>query len=185
MKNVLNVVIKVIMWIVILVAMSSLGFGTDNPRLMVPVYALFFAITFGLVLLFSIRKQKTKRSAEKKYVTVFKAILGAILIICGLIAPYVVFSSVGFTIGIYLMIGLLILVLLGISIFAIYMINKHKVVNSITGYLLLVAVSFAPALVMIQHDKSYHAIGLAYYTAVAVTVFFWFGISLLNANIRK
>ncbi|MCB5230344.1 MAG: hypothetical protein WCX83_04960 [Candidatus Cloacimonas sp.] len=185
MNEFLKLVVKIITWVLIIGAFASLGFGTDNPKLMVPLYALFFIVVFGLVLFYSMKQQKTKKVVDKKHSSLLMGILGIVLVTLGVITPYVVFRGVGFSVGIYFMISFVTILLLGVSIFAISLINKHTFVNSLLGYILLILVSATPAFIMSQHDKTYHALGLAYYTALSITIFFWFGVSLIGSNFRK
>ncbi len=181
MKKVLRIALNVFGWLVLLAAFSSLGFMTDNPRLMIPLYFIFFLVLFGLVLLYNMRKQRTS-TINPEYVKIAKKVLGVILLLVGLLTPYFFFRGIGFTAGIFIILTIIVAVLIALSIFAIRLINRHHFLYNLVGYLILIVVCSMPAIIMMQHDRSYHALGLAYYAALVICVLAWWGFSSLGGS---
>ncbi len=74
-------------------------------------------------------------------------------------------------------------VLIALAVFAISMINKSRgnnVLMVLLGYFILIIISAIPALGIIQYDSSYNALGTAYYSAILISIFAWWGISLYS-----
>lgn len=183
MKDVLKKIIQIIGWIVLLGAFASIGFGTDNPQLMVPLYFLVFLVLFA-ILFFIARKRKRAVDTRPDKSPLLKKILGVILLLAGILMPYFFFRGIGFSTGIYLILTIVTIILIAIAFIAIRLIDKNSFVPSLIGYLILIIVCCMPAILMMQHDKSYHALGLAYYAAVIVSILSWTGISTLGKYIK-
>lgn len=183
MKEILNTVVKIIGWLILLSAFASIGFATDNPQVMVPVYFLIFLVIFGLVLLYNVKRQK-RTEVNPVIRDTFNKILGLILVLASILVPYFFFRGVGFSGAVYFILILLTAVLIGVAIIAIRLINREGFTFNLIGYLLLLLLCSVPALVMMQHDRSYHALGLAYYAALAISVLAWAGINTLGKYVK-
>ncbi|MBW6516569.1 MAG: hypothetical protein K0B81_08175 [Candidatus Cloacimonetes bacterium] len=178
MKKILGNVIKVLGWLVLLIAFASIGFATDNPQLMVPLYFLIFLVIFALLLLYNMKRQR-KSTEKPKFLGIFRKIFGAILIIIGVLMPYFFFRGIGFAAGMYVILTILTIILIGLAIIAIRLIDQLSILKTIGGYVLLVIVCAMPAILMMQYDKSYNALGSAYYAALIICVLTWTGINML------
>ncbi len=183
MKDILKKIIQVIGWIVLLGAFASIGFGTENPQLMVPLYFLIFLVLFA-VLFIIVRRRKRVVDTRPDKSPLLTKILGAILLLAGILMPYFFFRGIGFSTGMYIILTLVTLILIAIAFIAIRLINKNSFVPGLIGYVILILVCCMPAILMMQHDKSYHALGLAYYAAVIVSILSWTGISTLGKYIK-
>lgn len=178
MKKTFGTVIKIIGWLVLLAAFASIGFATDNPTLMVPVYFLVFLGIFGLVLIYNMKRQR-RTTTNPVYLQTAKKIIGAILVLIGLLMPYFFFRGIGFTAAIYLLLIFLTIVFVVLTVLAIRLINQDNTLKTIGGYVLLVVICSMPAILMMQHDKSYNALGSAYYAALLVSILTWTGLSMV------
>ena len=178
MKKILGTVIKIIGWLVLLAAFASIGFATDNPALMVPVYFLIFLGIFGLVLLYNMKRQR-RTTTNPLYLRTAKRIIGLILVLIGILMPYFFFRGIGFSVAIYLLLIFLTIIFIALAILAIRLINQDNTIKTIGGYVLLIVICSMPAILMMQHDKSYNALGSAYYAALLICVLTWTGISMV------
>ena len=183
MNNTLKAILKYFGWFVLLAAFASIGFATDNPALMVPLYFLFFVIVFGLVLLYNMRRHK-RETVTPAYMKHVRKVLGFVLLLASIFTPFFLFRGIGFTAGIYILLSVIIILLIALVMFAVRMINKEGFLNNLIGYVILIVVCSMPALIMMQHDRTYHALGLAYYSALIISVLAWSGISILGSYIK-
>jgi len=87
LKDILKKIIQVIGWIVLLGAFASIGFGTENPQLMVPLYFLIFLVLFA-VLFIIVRRRKRVVDTRPDKSPLLTKILGAILLLAGILMPY-------------------------------------------------------------------------------------------------
>lgn len=179
---------KFLSWGLLLFSLASIGFiadftGEGNPApetkgRMVVWYGLFFALCFAGVHLF-IRRHKRHTMSASPHAFIIKKSLGAVMAIGSLFIPSIAFASAGFSAGIHATISGITLVLVVIGAIAIQMMNKSKVLG-IVAYLLLIGLSLVPGFIMMQHDNSYNALGMAYYAAIFTAVFAWTGLSLFS-----
>jgi hypothetical protein len=176
-KDILRTAVKVLGWLVLLAAFAALGFITDNPSLMVPLYFLFFLTVFALVFLYNLKKSKRRKTNPTQSIVMKKA-LGILLVVLALLTPYYIFRQVGFTFSIHAMIMVITLIAIILTIIAVVLIKKAKLIEKILGYVLLLFVCSIPALLMIQYDQSYNALGTAYYSALIIAILSWWGIDL-------
>ncbi len=184
MTNTLKTIGQIAAWLGLWAVFSSVGFATDNPQLMVPAYAIFFLLVFGLVLIY-VKSHKQVMVASSKSAVMIKKASGIILLLISFYMPTWFVKGAHFTSGIYILITALTIVAVAISVGAVILINKNRGKNialEIVGYLILVLISTLPAIAMIQYDNSYSALGTAYYAALAVAIFSWWGISLFTVK---
>jgi len=184
MTNTIKTIGQIAGWLGLWAVFSSVGFATDNPQLMVPAYAIFFLLVFGLVLIY-VKSHKQVLVTDSKSAVMIKKISGVFLVGLSFYMPTWFVKGAHFTSGIYILITALTIVAVAISVGAIMLINKNRQKNialEIVGYLILVLVSTLPAIAMVQYDNSYSALGTAYYAALAVAIFSWWGISLFTAQ---
>jgi hypothetical protein len=184
MTNTLKTIGQIAAWLGLWTVFSSVGFATDNPQLMVPAYAIFFLLVFGLVLIY-VKSHKQVMVTNTKSTVLIKKISGIILLALSFYMPAWFVKGAHFTSGVYILITVLTIVAVAISTGAVIIINKNRkknVVFEIIGYLILVLVSTLPAVAMVQYDNSYSALGTAYYAALAVAIFSWWGLSLFAVN---
>jgi hypothetical protein len=182
LKKIFNTIIKIIGWIALFVALSSFGFASDNPELAIPVYGVFFLVIFGLVFLY-VKKNQKRHEADPNVKHLLHKIFGAILVVISLMIPTLIFRSADFPFVTYILMTVGAAILIALSIFAISMINKSRgnnVLMVLLGYLILIIISAVPALGIVQYDSSYNALGTAYYTAILISIFAWWGLSLFT-----
>eukprot|EP01156_Anaeramoeba_ignava_P021057 Anaeramoba_ignava/c18078_g1_i1.p7 GENE.c18078_g1_i1~~c18078_g1_i1.p7 ORF type:complete len:163 (+),score=7.51 c18078_g1_i1:5732-6220(+) len=154
---------------------------------MVPVYFVVFAVIFGLVLLY-VKNHKTIVQEDPMKAMIYRRVLGGILLVISILAPHKTISMIfpDYFDGVFDMMGILFVIgaaaVIALGAFAVKMINKMydgNTVSGIIGYLIIIALSAVPALVMINFDTSYESIGLAYYTAIIMAGVSWWGLSII------
>lgn len=184
--------------IITLLALSSLGFFTDNPKTMVPIYFVFFLLVFAGMYAYTAyrfkntkqivtvrsEKQKKKLMQAAETNSLHRLIQGIFLTAVSIFVPSFIFRDVGFTVGIHIFLIFLTLVLLAAATFSVYLINKKTLLHGIIGYAALVIICSMPAIVMMQYDRSYNALGTAYYSALVITVLAWYGEVMIFRNIK-
>ena len=114
-------------------------------------------------------------------------IIGYLMIVLSIFIPSYVLTNFNFRnllsyehsfTGI-LLISLVTLLIIVAGAVAYFFINIKK--NSglkVVGYIMIFAIAFAPAMLMLPYDNSSNALGTAYLTLVAVSVLSWAGFSI-------
>ncbi|MBN1948808.1 MAG: hypothetical protein JW784_03620 [Candidatus Cloacimonetes bacterium] len=181
MKQIIKAIVSVLGWLVLLAALGSLGFTSDDPSVGVPIFLGFFILVFILVYLY-IKSHHRKTQTNPRLFNVLHRLIGLILLLLSLLSPLFVFRSAHFPFFSYLIITLIAGIIIALGVMAVTMINNSRNKKSIIflGYLLLIILSAIPALLMMTYDSSYNALGMAYYTAVLIAVFSWWGFTLLT-----
>lgn len=194
----------IIGWIGLFVALASLGFIADVPSMgqnteaiaaqgggqpladaapvgrMVPWYGVFFIAVFGLMFLWEKRKHAKHDDTTDKFKK-FKPLVGIGLLAAAIATPTILFASAGFSLMINVMLGVIVIALIMLGTVAVIIMNKSTSLKLI-GYLLIVGISTVPGLTMMQYDKSFSALGMAYYAAVAIAILSWWGISMFKKD---
>ena len=184
MSKIAKSITNIVGWIVLMVAFGSLGFTSDNPSVGVPVFLVFFLLIFALTYYYVKNHQKHQTTDPKIILTIKKAV-GLALLLLALLAPYFVFRTANFPFLSYFIVTLITAILIALGVFAVTMINSSKEKSKISklfGYIILIVISSIPAILMISYDSSYNALGMAYYTAVLIAVFSWWGFSLYSVK---
>ena len=182
MSKIVKSAVNILGWIILLAAFGSLGFSSDDPAIGVPVFLVFFILVFILTYIY-IKKHQKHQAKDITYLSKIKKVAGIILILLALFTPYFAFRTANFPVFTYLIIIFITAILITLGVIAISMINSEKAKNFIQkllGYLILIVISAIPALLMISYDSSYSALGMAYYAAVLIAVFSWWGFSLFS-----
>ncbi len=185
MKETLSLIAKVLGWIILFAAFASLGFATDNPKVGVPAYLVFFLLVFGGVYIYLANKKTERTEMSSGTKSLIYKILGLLLVLFSLIVPDLILRSYKFPLSIYAMISGIALVLVILGALTVKMINSNfdkNILLVILGYLIFIVLSAVPALIMLRYDSSYNALGLAYWSAVSLTIFAWWGISLYTKS---
>ncbi len=86
MKQILLIVGKSLGWLIFLSAFAAIGLGTDNPGLMVPLYALAMLVIIGSIYLYS-AKHKRHSFEDIKTPVYIPYMLGIGLSVISLILP--------------------------------------------------------------------------------------------------
>ncbi len=186
MKKILNTAVNVIGWLVLLFALSSIGFATSNPTSGVPLYMLFFLVVFaGVYFYISKHKHSQENVTSKK--TIFSRILGGIILIVAVLMPWFVFAKINLSSSSYIIITLITIAMIFLTFLAVKMINKGKKkdILLLLGYLIIIAIAAIPALAAINYflqyfNRPYDALGTAYWCTVAIAVLTWWGFSLIG-----
>ena len=188
MKKTLGTIAKILGWLILFIALGSLGFATDNWKVGVPAYFVFFLLVFGAVYLF-LSNHKRSEGTNPAKLQLFYKIIGVLLIIFATIVPDLLFKSVGFSLQVYLMVVGASALLIALGGFTVKMINsglsKGNIGLTIVGYLAIIILSAIPALIMINYDSSYNALGMAYWSAISIAILAWWGISLFTKKIEE
>ena len=139
-------------------------------------------VVFGLVYMY-VKKHQKNHTSNPEMIAKINKVFGVILVLVALSTPYSIFKDAAFPMVAYLVITVLAAILIGLSIVAITIIDSSQGINKLKGmlgYLMLIVISVVPAISIIQYDSSYNALGMAYYTAILVCIFSWWGISLFT-----
>lgn len=180
MSKVIKNILEVIKWVVLLGAFSAMGLMADNPAAGFFRYLIFFIVVFIGVFVYNKKKgRKTESNPVLRYYS--NKVIGVILLALSVLIPFFFMKASNFPAYIYLLLGLAVLVLIAISIFAINLINSAKekgLIFGIAGYVIIIVLCSLPAVLMMQYDRTYNALGTAYYMAFVITLFSWWGVSL-------
>ena len=186
MKKILNTVVSVIGWIAMIMAFSSIGFGTDNPKLGVPLYILFFLVVFAGVYYYVTHQRHSTKNVSKSN-TLISKILGGIVLLAALLMPYFIFAKINLPFSATMIMIIITAVLIAIAIFSIRLINSagDNFTKKLIGYLALIVIASIPAIATINYllqyfNRPYDALGTSYWCVVAVTVLSWWGFSLVS-----
>lgn len=182
MKRIFRLIGEILMWVVIVLAFSSLGLGSDNPARSMLIWAIIAVIIFAVG--FVVAKRSTRRTVTTKSQIIFKRVFGIILVLFGCLLPNWVFGKANFSFGIQVLIFIFAVLIVAIGVFAIFLINKYLSGEkgfffSVLGYFLLIIAAFLPALAMSSYDCSYDALGIVYYILIGLSIFSWIGISMI------
>ena len=96
--------------------------------------------------------------------------------------------SIRFNVGMAILLMLITAAVMVVGGLGVFIINKFKDNNlllAILGYVVLIVVATVPALLMMQVDSSYSALGVAYYTAVFIALFSWWGVALFATKAQE
>ena len=187
MNKILSVIGKILAWVVLTLAFSAIGLGTDNPSVMVPAYAIAFVIILGAIL-FYVSKHKRHSFDDIKTPKIIPFIAGAILILVSLGFP--AFSLAKFRPGLIPQFSVIIftVILLGLGFIGVWLINCLSMKNklfSIIGYLILVLAAAFPALAIAAMDTSYGTLGVMYFTAMLEAIIIWSGFSMFYKGLKS
>ncbi|MCL1827447.1 MAG: hypothetical protein FWG20_05330 [Candidatus Cloacimonetes bacterium] len=180
MKEIIMKIGKAIIWVAFFVAFASLGFMSDMPGLMVPMFGLVFLLSVGgIVYYLSRNKRHSYEKMEKsKHLNL---IGGGALLVAAMIFPIITFGNIGaltFS-GITIFSFTLILALLGFaSIYLINVFGNKSFSYTILGFILLIASISVPALLVAKTDSSFSTIGVLYFTMLIDAVLLWAGVSM-------
>ncbi len=185
MKQHLTTVFKTVGWIVLLFCFASIGFATGKAAVMIPAYLVFFLLIFGGVFLY-VKNHQRRQEVNPATKALVNKILGVFLILVSLYAPIRMFITLfpgfmTFGIGALTVIGAAVLIAIGIV--GVRLINRSNAMGFL-GYILLIVLSVVPAIIIMQFDTSYSSLGIAYYTALALAVLSWWGISLYSTRVE-
>ena len=185
MKNMLSLIGSILGWTTIVVVFACIGFFTDNPGFMVPLYGIITIIVLT-AFLFMAKRQKN-RTYEQLTTPVWLPICYCIV----LTALSITFPSLAISFFrpgefhsaiIYLVTVLAITVGFG----GVWMINvmglKNKIF-SIVGFLILVLLALIPALLIAPFDPSYGTLGVIYFTMALEAIIVWTAINFIHKNI--
>lgn len=114
-------------------------------------------------------------------------IVGWVLVVLAIFVPNYVLSSMDFrnllstehTFTGRLLITLVTVVAIVAGVLAYYLINlKESKGMKIVGYAIIILVGFVPAILMMPYDRGSNALGTAYLTLAAVSIFSWSGLKI-------
>jgi len=180
------VIKKLISVFVFICALSFLGIGTGKPA-MIGAYAVFFLVAMYLIFFF-VKRHQRHFEVVNQTPGKLKKVIGIIISVIGIILPTLIIANVqvfdmsslkvGF--GMLVIVFVMTLVLIAVAVVGIRLINKPGAgkMNKVLGYLIVIAVSAVPALVVISFDQTTTGIGSIYYVALLTTIITWWGFNL-------
>ncbi len=180
----IKAIFQVLAWVLLIGIFSAVGFATDKPVVMVPLYGILFAIGLGCMVLYAKTHQK-RVYKENKWANPIKTALGAIFIVACLILPTLILNSLRpgqFSVGALIGITVGIMAIIFVSVMIINKSKGKNIVLASLGYLLLVIISAVPAFAIKNIDSSYATLGLVYYIFICVTALGWVGASLVSKD---
>jgi hypothetical protein len=181
MGNIFTIVKNILAFTVLTAVIASIGLFTDNPNVMVPAYGVgFLVILAGMyIYLFTKKKNTFEQIKPSKSLNIAT---GALLLIGSLVFPALAISALR---GAWLINPMLIvmttIVLLAFGFLGVILINvlgiKNKIIAGI-GYLVLVLISTAPAILVTRIDASFEALGVVYSVLFVEAIIAWTGFSI-------
>jgi hypothetical protein len=188
MKKFFVILKTIIIWFVFIAALSMIGITSDfkNKGLVLAIYFLFFAAVFGVILLV-IRSKQGRHNTEKKQFVMLPKIVGGVLVLFGLLLPALTLGRVQIPNlkPNFIITSLLTIILVALGSYAIRLINQAKSkasISSIAGYVILIAESCVPGLLISKYDSSNDTLGVIYFAAIFVSVLCWWGYSLIKGH---
>ena len=169
-------------WLTLTAVIASIGFLSDNPGVMVPVYALLFIVVVGGMLYFLTKRKRHSYDSLKTpaWVPGFYCGFTAVL---SLTFPYI--SVNGFRPGL-INIGVLYVftfLIMGLGFLGVWMINvlglKNKLFSYI-GFIILVFMAFLPAIILPSNLADFGTLGVFYFTLGIQAVLVWTTYALIN-----
>lgn len=178
MKKVISIIKEILLWAIILFAFSLIGL----PSNMVPFWGIAGLVIFGIGYIF-IRNHRRQSGITKGQI-IRSRVMGSILVLFACFLPNIAFRDAGFSMSVKVLLVIASILLIALGILAISLINRHlrgqsTVLSSILGYVLLFILALVPAALMSTYDMSYNALGTVYYIVIGITLFSWFGISMI------
>jgi len=200
MQDIFGLIKTVLVWAILTFLFACIGFFTDNPAVMVPLYGVLFLIALGIMYFFVSRK-KVKTLEDRETPTYVFIIVGVIGLLLSLLAPAFlmnVFRPDLFGYGIIIGFTILLLVLGFVSVYIINVLaNKFlqlpKKQNAVLagaaclggGYLLLMLTSLLPAIAISGVDASFGTIGLVYFITLLDAVIAWETVEVVKRVLKK
>ena len=187
MKNIMSFVGSILGWTAIVCVFACIGFFTDSPGLMVPLYGIFMILLLSLFW-FLVSRQKSKSYDQIKTSPHVPAFVSGFMGGISFFFPYLAMSffrpGVFSAFPIYLITVLLIIIGFG----GVWLINvlgtKNKLFVAL-GFLLLIILSLMPALLVAPKDSSYGTLGVVYFIMAMEAVIVWTAISYIIKNFGK
>ena len=175
MKNIISIVGSVLGWTAIVCVFACVGFFTDNPGVMVPLYGVIMILVLGLFW-FLVSKQKNKSQEQIKTSPYIPAVICGVLSVFTFIFPHMAISF--FRPGEFsaFPIYLTTIFIVAVGIGGVWLINMMGVKNklfAILGFLVLIILAFIPALLVAPIDSSYGTLGVIYFTMAIEAIIAW------------
>lgn len=180
-------IVNIIGWIVLLLAFAALGLSSDDPTFGFFFYLVFFAIVFGLVFLYTKNHQRRK-DANPKTLQLIHKISGLVLIVIALFSPIIALQKIKLPFMPNLLVLLATAILIFLGSIAVSLINRQGMIK-FAGLLLLIFLAAVPAIFATTYldeffPNAYNALGTAYWSIVAVSIFSWWGFSLFTTKVN-
>ena len=176
-------IVSIFGWIILIATFTSLGFATDNPKVGLIGYFIFFSLVFGGTL-FYIKNHHKRNEINPKVVILIHKALGSILVLIGVAAPVIFFRKFvdpNLSLFVYIIIVVITIILIVLGALAISIINNSigkKLFVTTLGYVMLIGLAIIPALAMSQYSNSYASLGIAYWSVIFTAALSWIGVSL-------
>ena len=175
MKNIVSIVGSVLGWTAMVCVFACIGFFTDNPGFMVPLYGVIMILVLGLFW-FLVSRQKNKSYDQLKTSPNIPAFICGILSVFTFIFPHLAISF--FRPGEFSSFPIYLVTIFSVAIgfggvYAINVLGAKNKLFAIIGFLVLVLLSFLPALLVAPIDSSYGTLGVIYFTMAIEAIIAW------------
>jgi len=187
MQDIFGLIRTVLVWAILTFVFACIGFFTENPAIMVPLYGVLFLIALGIMYFFVSRK-KVKTIEDKETPTYVFIIVGAIGLLLTIFAPpYLmgVFRPELFGYGILFTFTILLLVLGFAGVYLINVLGNKIKACVIGGFVLLIATALLPAIAISGVDASFGTIGLVYFITLLDAVIAWETVEVVKRVLKK
>jgi len=175
MQDIFGLIKNIIIWGLLTFVFACIGFFTETPAIMVPLYGVVFLLALGIMYFF-VSQKKVKTLDEKETPRYVFIIITAIGFLLSLLAPtYLLsvfrpslfnsFAVIGFTV--------LLLVLGFVGVYLINVMGLKGRLFAIIGFIVLIITSFIPAFTVSSIDPSFGTLGVIYFVTLLDAVFAW------------
>jgi hypothetical protein len=190
MKKILSTTLRIIWWLLLIAVFGSIGLGTDNPKLMVPLYALFLLILLLLFLYLNIKRRKQsimivalESDTKAKSKNFVNFLIGSLCLIASLFFPMFIFKYYRdglLNLSVIFGFSILLLILGTIGVYIIKVLSQKNRYFQYFGYALIIITCIIPALAISTIDASFGTLGVVYFTIVFISALAWEGFNHLN-----
>jgi len=175
MQDVFGLIKNILVWGLLTVVFACIGFFTENPGLMVPVYGAIF-LCFITTMYILISRKRVKTLEDKETHPIVFIIFGVIGLLLSLLSPAFlmsVFRPGLFTAGIVIAFTVVLLVLGFLGVYLINVLGIRNRIFAIVGFVVLIFTSLMPAFAVTGIDPSFGTMGVVYFVILLDAVFAW------------
>jgi len=175
MHDIAGLIKNILIWGMMTVVFACIGFFTENPAVMVPLYGVIFLCFIGIVF-YSVSRKRVKTLEDKEthqYVFIGIAVVGLLLSILSPAFLLSIFRPDLFNNGTVIAFTIVLLVLGFIGVYLINVLGLKNFIFSIAGFVLLIVTSLLPAIMVTGIDPSFGTMGVLYFVTLLDAVIAW------------
>jgi hypothetical protein len=164
---------------------ASIGLAAENPKVMVPLYAIIFLAIIGGMLFF-LSKHKRQSFESLKTPAYVPGIYCGILLVFSFTFPHI---SIGNFRPDFIGVGtiyLFTLLLICLGFLGVWLINTKAIKNkvfAVIGFAVLVITAAIPALAASTIDATYGTLGVIYFTFSVWAAIVWSAFTLIHKHL--